>query len=610
MLSISNTQKSLQVHSQKHLHRKNLYSRNLTLDNVDANKLRVKYIMHDKESLQEEIQNLKQENNQLKLTLKQFQSQIQYFKRELQSISKDEDTPPKSFSKLKQGYLEKITRLEDDNIRLQQQLEEQQQYIQQLQNPFNKSNVENLCMTLSEDNMKLNQLIQQHQQSADQTQVFKFNYNKMNIKYNAILNKYKQLKNLNGQLLLEIAELKKKDTLYLERPQKNSCSWILTKLLSILEMKGRKNKYLENMMQKIQAENQEQIENLEKKLSDQERQYEALQKEYDLEKSQKYQSKRTILIKNNGPQQPEEQVQQQEENELQKKKIINVDKNDIMTIARHVKLNLIGLKISLQEVEQYLLTHENLTQHELKQNLSNRIFGLQSLEQIEMAAIYLADVDNETETTTSARVKSIFKTLMENYQILTQQQLNSINSQIMKKKNEISDILIKKYPETYTNGYINIDIYLDVLQQVEIALSKLEIDHFYALITKQNRNQKILLQQIYSPFDVNQNEEDNSEEQPQINLNNDVPTSQLNEVHNKHQQESVNFIKDNNQTENVNNQNKNELKNRETDGIEQQELQDGEQQSLEEKDTFQDIQNGDPDLKMTDSQEIKKKKLT
>lgn len=28
----------------------------------------------------------------------------------------------------------------------------------------------------------------------------------------------------------------------------------------------------------------------------------------------------------------------------------------------------------------------------------------------------------------------------------------------MKKKNEISDILIKKYPDTYTNGYINIDV--------------------------------------------------------------------------------------------------------------------------------------------------------
>lgn len=36
-----------------------------------------------------------------------------------------------------------------------------------------------------------------------------------------------------------------------------------------------------------------------------------------------------------------------------------------------------------------------------------------------MIAIYLADIDNDTETTSSARVKSIFKTLLENYIILS-----------------------------------------------------------------------------------------------------------------------------------------------------------------------------------------------
>ncbi|CAD8064751.1 unnamed protein product [Paramecium sonneborni] len=622
MLSISQTQKSLQVHSQKQLHRQNLYSRNRTLDNVEANKLRAKYIIHDKESLYEEIQKLKQENNQLKLTLRQFQSQIQYFKREVQSISKDESTPTKSYSKLKQGYLEKISRLEDENIRLQQQLTEQQTYIGQLQSPLNKNNVENLCMSLSEDNMKLNQLIQQQEQTVNQTQS---QFNKLNVKHNAILNKYKQLKNLNAQLLLEIAELKKKDTLFLERPQQKDNKKVEEQLqldfdqaLVDLRNERQKNKYLENMMQKIQAENQEQIDNLEKKLTDQKRQYETLQREYDLEKIQKYQSKRTILIKNNGPQQPEEQVQQQEENELQKKKIINVDKNEITSIARQVKLNLIGLKISLQQVEQYLLTHENLTQHQLKQNLSNRIFGLQSLEQIEMAAIYLADVENETETTTNARVRSIFKTLMENYQILTTQQLNNINQQIMKKKNEISDILIKKYPETYTNGYINIDIYLEVLQQVDITLNKLEIDHFYALITRQNRQQRILLQQIHSPFDINQNEDDEDiNEQQQLNeLNNNdqqknIKLNQQIEVQNKQESQLINVIKNEEETEEKNSLIQQEIKNSqeygENDRNQNQDLSNEEEQlPKEDKNPLSDVQNSDPDQKMIDSQELRK----
>ncbi|CAK81700.1 unnamed protein product (macronuclear) [Paramecium tetraurelia] len=316
---------------------------------------------------------------------------------------------------------------------------------------------------------------------------------------------------------------------------------------------------------------------------------------------------------------PEEQVQQQEEKELQKKKIINVEKNEILAIARQVKLNLIGLKISLQQVEQYLLTHENLTQHQLKKNLSNRIFGLQTIEQIEMAAIYLADVDNETETTTSAYVRCIFKTLLENYQILTTQQLNSINQQIMKKKNEISDILIKKYPDTYTNGYINIDIYLEVLQQVEITLSKLEIDHFYALITKQNKQRRILLQQIHSPFDINGNEEEDEDEQPQINdFNNELPKnvrqsqSQIISIHNRQESELVNLNEDEDEDDkkkfSIKRESKNKQKNQEHIKNEHQELPNGGEQlkGEEEQNPFQDVQNDDPDLKMIDSQEIRK----
>lgn len=36
-----------------------------------------------------------------------------------------------------------------------------------------------------------------------------------------------------------------------------------------------------------------------------------------------------------------------------------------------------------------------------------------------MLAAYIADVENEDELTTNSRVRSIFKTLMENYIILT-----------------------------------------------------------------------------------------------------------------------------------------------------------------------------------------------
>ncbi|CAD8158385.1 unnamed protein product [Paramecium octaurelia] len=620
MLSISQIQKSPQVQSSTKLNRFNLFTRNRTLDNTDASKMRAKYIIHDKESLYEEIQNLKQENNQLKLALRQFQSQNQYFKREVQSIQKEESTPLKNYTRLKQGFLEKITKLEDNNIKLQQQLQEQISYINQLQSPMNKNNVEGLCISLSEDNMKMTQLISHLEQSVTLQQN---NCNKMNIKYNAILNKYKQLKNLNAQLLLEMAELKKKDTLFLERPQQKDNKKMEEQLqlgydqaMVDLRNERQKNKYLENQMQKLQADNQEQIENLEKRMAEQKRQFETLQREYELEKQSKYQPKRTILIKNNGPQPPEEQGQLQEDIELQKKKFINVDKNDILAIARQVKLNLIGLKISLQQVETYLLTDEVLTQQQLKQNLSNRIFGLKSIEQVEMAAIYLADVENETETTTSARVRSIFKTLMENYQILSIEQLNNINQQIMKKKNEISDILIRKYPDTYTSGYITIDAYLEVLSSVEIQLSKIEIDHFYALILRQNRSSRIFLQQIHSPFDVNQEEDDLEDQQQNINLGDAQPeslkmsNSEILIINNRKESEFVNLIEEDvdhnlrsNQKKIDNNIEKLEEQNEDEFNLSQKlnlEL------SEEEKNPFQDVQHEESDVKMIDSQELRK----
>ncbi|CAD8158871.1 unnamed protein product [Paramecium pentaurelia] len=620
MLQLSQIQKSNQVQSLKQLNRFNLNSRNRTLDNTEASKMRAKYIIHDKESLYEEVQNLKQENNQLKLALRQFQSKNQYFKREVQSFIKEDSSSQKNYIRMKQGFLDKITKLEDMNFKLQQQLQEQISYMNQLQSPQNKNNVEGLCMSLSEDNMRMTQLIQQLEQSVIQTQN---NYSKMNIKYNAILNKYKQIKNLNAQLLLEIAELKKKDTLFLERPQQKDNKKIEEQLqlgydqaLVDLRNEKQKNKYLENQMQKLQADHQEQIDNLEKRNAEQKRQFETLQREYELEKLQKYQSKRTILIKNNGPQQPEEQGQLQEEIELQKKKFINVDKNDILAIARQVKLNLIGLKISLQQVEEYLLTDEILTQQQLKQNLSNRIFGLSSNEQVEMAAIYLADVENETETTTSARVKSIFKTLMENYQILNIEQLSNINQQIMKKKNEISDILIKKYPDTYTSGYITIDSYLEILNQVEIQLSKIEIDHFYALIQRQNRSSRIFLQQIHSPFDVSQEEEDIDEQQQNFNIGDVQPqsvkmsNSEMLIINNHKDSELVNLIEDDDDNIQKSNQKQvedhiqNENKNNEEQLKQSNKL--NLELSVEEKNPFHDVQHEESEMKMINSQELRK----
>jgi hypothetical protein len=42
----------------------------------------------------------------------------------------------------------------------------------------------------------------------------------------------------------------------------------------------------------------------------------------------------------------------------------------------------------------------------------------------------------------------------------------------MKKKNEISDIIMKKYPDTYANGFINIDVFVNINRHILKYCSK------------------------------------------------------------------------------------------------------------------------------------------
>lgn len=55
--------------------------------------------------------------------------------------------------------------------------------------------------------------------------------------------------------------------------------------------------------------------------------------------------------------------------------------------------------------------------------MSGHIFGLIEDDEISLLATYLADLENNEIETTALRVKSIFKNLMENYTILTNNEL-------------------------------------------------------------------------------------------------------------------------------------------------------------------------------------------
>ncbi|CAD8183751.1 unnamed protein product [Paramecium pentaurelia] len=506
MIQNSATQKTLSINSPKHFG--TIFKRNLTLEDQRLKSIYLK----DKETMFEEIQQLKQEKNNLIQTIRKQQSQLQYFKKEVTQFQRDEASPTYNYTRLKQSYLERLASIQEENQKLKEELGQTQNYLKQLKNPVEQQNMDIYCMQLSDDNVHLTKILEQIEKQNDELQ--KMN-NKLTIKLNAQTVQCQKLRGLNQQLLLEIDILRRKYILYDNKPSQRDIQKVDEKVVIELEQAKidirnyqQKIKHWENKYNSQLLEDQEKIIYLEKKNKELQKQLSNLELQFEQEKQQYQQMqqqfqqqrylRRTVVLKN--PQFFDEQEQKNNENDIQIKKNTLVDKNDVLPIAKKVRLRLIGLKMSLNDVEKYLLTSDNLTFNQIEENLHQSIFGLEDSNEIHMLAGYLADIEDENESTTSSRVRSIFKTLMENYIILNHQQLDTINFTIMNKKQEIQEILMKKYPETFTNGYMKIEIYLDILNQLDIHFSKIEIDHLQALITKQNRSPRILLQQIYAPF--------------------------------------------------------------------------------------------------------------
>ncbi|CAD8055813.1 unnamed protein product [Paramecium sonneborni] len=492
------------------------------------------YFIKDKEAMFEEIQSLKQSKNELFINLKKLQAQVQYYKKE--AMYKEESSPLKSSSRFKQLYQERIAILEQENSKLHQQLEEIQTFLNQLKNPLGQSNLELFSLQLQNDNEQLTQLLEEKQNEIEE---LKKTNNKLTIKFNASQIQQNKLKALNNQLLIDINDLKKKQHLYESRISQKEIPRVDEKIqIELEQMKIEIRKSQQQLKQQEQSFanqlqlEQEKFEKLEKRNKELQKSIIFLENMYEQEKvnyqqlqqSQKF-IRRTVILKSIQPEEPEKYIEQ----ETKLRKLGQIEKSEILPIAKKVRLNLLAQQISLKQVEEYLLTNETLTLLQLEENLSCHVFGLTEDEEISQLATYLADLENEEVETTALRVKSIFKNLMENYTILSKNELQAINQSISIKRTQINEYLTKKYPQIFTSGYISIDQYLETLQNLEVSLSKNEIDHLTALITKQNRQPRVLLQQIHAPFFIcnepTSDDDDSSFHQPVPQLHNPMQLS-------------------------------------------------------------------------------------
>ncbi|CAD8140426.1 unnamed protein product [Paramecium pentaurelia] len=500
------------------------------------------YFIKDKETMFEEIQSLKQSKNQLFINIKKLQAQVQYYKKE--AIYKDESSPLKSSSRFKQLYQERIANLKEENSKLHQQLEEIKAFVNSLKNPLIQTNLDIFCLQLQNDNQQLTQLLED---KTTEYEELKKSNNKLLIKCNALQIQQNKLKALNNQLLLEISDLKKKQQLYDGRISQKEIPRVDEKYYLELEqtkLELRKSqqqiKQQEQLFDNKLSLEQEIIEKLEsrnkellKTISHFENMYEQEKVNYQqLQQSQRF-IRRTVILKTIQQEEPEKYIEQ----ETKVRKLDSLEKKDILPLARKVRLNLIAQQISLKQIDEYLITNQILTLQQLEENLTHQIFGLKDDEEISQLASYLADLENGEIETTASRVKSIFKNLMENYNILSNNELQAINESISIKRCQINEYLIKKHSHIFTIGYISIDVrllnikqYLETLYNLQIQLSKNEIDHLIALITKNNRQPRILLQQIYAPFficnETNSDDDESTFNQPVIQLHNPMQLSE------------------------------------------------------------------------------------
>ncbi|CAK56453.1 unnamed protein product (macronuclear) [Paramecium tetraurelia] len=493
------------------------------------------YFIKDKEAMFEEIQTLKQSKNQLFINIKKLQAQVQYYKKE--AMYKEESSPLKSSSRFKQLYQERIAILEEENSKLHQQLEEIQAFVSSLKNPLSQTNLELFSLQLQNDNQQLTTLLEDKE---NENQELKKANNKLTIKCNALQIQQNKLKALNNQLLLEINELKKKQHQYESRISQKDIPRVDEKFqiefeqtkLEIRKFQQQLKQQEQSFTNQLQLEH-EKIEKLEKRNKELQKTVSLLENKYEQEKvnyqqlqqSQKF-IRRTVILKTIQPEEPEKYIEQ----ETKIRKLGSVEKSEILHVAKKIKLNLIAQQVSLKKVEEYLLTNEILTLQQLEENLSCHIFGLVEEEEISQLAAYLADLENDEVETTALRVKSIFKNLMENYTILTNNELSAINQSIALKRTQINEYLTKKHPQIFSIGSISIDQYLDSLQNLEIQFNKNEIDHLVALITKYNRSPRVLLQQIYAPFYIcNEpisDDEESTFNQPVAQLHNPMQLSE------------------------------------------------------------------------------------
>ncbi|CAD8115642.1 unnamed protein product [Paramecium primaurelia] len=519
---------SLQADPNK-LRNNKILSNNIQISRGDSMS-RMSYV--DKEDYIDQIQKLKKENNLLRIELKQVKSQLMYYQKELDSLqsqcqeSDNISVPLQQQVKIKQ-LLKTLQQKETEIDQLKKllkvdQLNEQQEQLQKLRalceiqkQKLLNSETEiiiptktNILRNLEEDNIRLVQIV-----TALEEKLKGFDSIK---KQNTIFqSKIQNQQKLILQLQLEIRQYKDRDTIFANKvTQQNKQDNVIQKLTTEI-----------NKLSQSSQNQQSQIDNLMSNLQNQQDKYEKIimEKEEEIltlrikieninkimiedhqglsEQRNRKNSKNTPLFKpssfanisgNFKLNQDFVLSSQRSQSATHRKKLVLITKQDLQQVIKILKYQLLINQINLNDIDQHLfcsiLQDDDIQLKDLVESIQKSIFKL-NYQQAHQLSMYLMDSEDGNETSSKQRIRSIFKTLVDNYQVPSTQEIANIKKELSQIFNEqefqmIKSQLIVKYGHQIKKFQIY-DLF-EILQLKDIKLSKQIKEYMEAMFFKLN----------------------------------------------------------------------------------------------------------------------------
>ncbi|CAD8178578.1 unnamed protein product [Paramecium octaurelia] len=505
-----------------------ILSHNIQISRGDS-MTRISYI--DKEDYIDQIQKLKKNNNLLRQDLKQVKSQLMYYQKELESLqsqcqeSDSISVPLQQQVKIKQ-LLKTLQQKESEIEYLKNQLKidqltEQQEQLQKLraicevqkQKLLNSESEiiipskTNVVKDLEEDNVRLVEIV-----TALEEKVKGLDHIK---KQNTIFqSKIQNQQKLILQLQLEIRQYKDRDTIFNNKPTKqNKQENLIQKLSSEINKLNHSNQIQLSQTDKLKSNLSNQQDKYEKIIMEKDEEIltlklkiESLNKiineEHQGLSEQRYRKpgKNTLLLKPSSFANMTESLKfnqdlvltsQRSQSATQRKQLVLVTKQDLQQVPKILKYQLLINQISLNDIDQHLfcqISQEDVQLKDLTESFQKSLFKLNQ-QQAYQLSLYLMDSEEGNETQSKQRIRSIFKTLVDNYQLPSAQEIINMRKELSLIFNEqgfqyIKNQLTLKYG-LQVKKYQIYDLF-EILQLKDIKLSKQTKEYMEALLFQQN----------------------------------------------------------------------------------------------------------------------------